>query len=74
MNKKSKDQYIVIFKGAKLSRREANKVGIGLIFGLVGAMLSGFCFGSDHKISAFIICGIFVGFGYFVVGNKLFKT
>ena len=74
MNKKSKDQYITLFQGAKLPKREANKVGIGLIFGLLGAVLSGFLFGLEYKIAAIIICGIFVGFGYFIVGNKLFKS
>ena len=30
MNKKKKnDDYLVLFKGAKLSKREANKVGVG---------------------------------------------
>ena len=74
MNKKSKDQHIFLFQGIKLSKHEANKVGIGLIFGLVGGVLSGFILGLDHKIAAIIICGIFIGFGYLIIGNKLFKT
>ena len=74
MNKKSKDQHITLFQGVKLSKREANKVGLGLIFGLVGAVLSGFLFGLEQKVAALMISGIFVGFGYFIVGNKLYKS
>jgi hypothetical protein len=35
MNKKSKDEYFVLFQGAKISKREANRIGVGLIFGFV---------------------------------------
>ena len=60
MNKKSKDQYIVLFQGVKLSKREANKVGIGLIFGLVGGVHErsevGFaCLGGLEPIASTII-------------------
>ena len=30
MDKKKKDDYLILFSGAKISKREANKVGLGL--------------------------------------------
>jgi len=35
-NKKEKDDYVVLFRGAKLSKCEANKAGLGIIFGVIG--------------------------------------
>lgn len=40
MRKKDKNDYIVLFQGAKLSEREANKAGLGIIFGIIGIIFS----------------------------------
>ena len=74
MNKKSVDEYIVLFQGAKLSRREANKVGLGLIFGLIGAVISIFLLGTENKEASLLVCFILAVIGYFWIGNKIFKT
>lgn len=71
---KSQDEYIVLFQGVKLSKREANKVGLGLILGFVGAIISVLFIGVENKITGIIICCILAAVGYFWVGNKIFKT
>lgn len=73
MDKKEKDDYIILFGGAKLSRREAKKVGLGLFFGFIGATISAFSLGQDNKFAGYIICIIFIAIGYFWIGNKIFK-
>ncbi len=74
MNKKSKDACVVLFQEAKISKREANKVGVGLIFGFIGAIISSFFIGSENKIAAIIVCLFFVAIGYILVGNRIIKT
>lgn len=73
MSKKPKDEYVVLFRGAKLSKKEANKAGLGLIFGLLGAIISAFFFGPEHKILSVIIITVLAAIGYFWVGNKILK-
>ena len=74
MSKKSKDEYFVLFRGVKISKCEANRIGVGLIFGFVGAIISTFLIGPENRIVAIIVCILFVAIGYFWVGNKIFKT
>jgi hypothetical protein len=74
MNKKSKDEYIVLFQGVKIYKREANKVGIGIIFGFVGALISVLILGVEYKIAGVIICSIFAAVGYFGIGSKISKS
>ena len=74
MNKKKKNNdYLVLFKGAKLSKREANKVGVGIIFGIIGIFVSIFITPMESKIVDYAIIFIFIIIGYYWVGNKLFK-
>jgi len=74
MNKKSKNDYFVLFQGAKISKREANRVGVGFVFGFVGAVISAFLIGPENKIANIIVVIFFVAIGYFWVGHKIFKT
>lgn len=73
MSDKERDQYLVLFGGARLSKREANKAGLGLAFGFAGVIVSLFSFGSSAKVLAVIVMILFAGFGYFFLGNRLFK-
>ncbi|MCQ9207739.1 MAG: hypothetical protein NG740_07665 [Omnitrophica bacterium] len=72
MDNKDKNNYVVLFKGTKLSRREANKVGLGIVSGVIGIFVS-IIAGIKNNHIAFILILIFVAVGYFVVGNKIFK-
>jgi hypothetical protein len=67
------DDYVVSFKGARLSKREANKVGLGIIFGLLGVVVSLLLFGTQNRIITIAILSLFASVGYFLIGNKLFK-
>ena len=74
MPKSSDDDYIVVFQMAKLSKRQAKKVGIGILFGLVGLIICLLIFGGKYKILSFTIIGIFLFIGYFLIGNKSVKN
>ena len=71
MNKKSNNDYLVLFKGAKLQKREASKVGLGIIFGIVGMLVTKLI--PTVEFFNYAIVFIFAAIGYFVVGNKIFK-
>jgi len=73
MPKHSDDDYIVLFQMAKLSKLEAKKVGIGILFGLVGLIVFFLIFGGKYKVLSYTIIGIFIFIGYFLIGNKFVK-
>jgi multidrug efflux pump subunit AcrB len=65
--KKNKDDvdYKVIFAGATISKKEANKVGVTLIFGSIGIVVIGLLLGLKNKLLIFIIAFILACIGYF---------
>ena len=69
---KDKNDYIVLFKGAKLSKRQANIVGLCIIFGAVGIFVSFLVTGWKNKTIDYVIIIIFVIIGD-LLGNKIFK-
>jgi preprotein translocase subunit SecF len=71
---KDKDNYKVLFSGATISKKEANKVGIALIFAMVGAVLIYFTFGIENKTAVFFICLALSSIGYFGIANKIIKN
>jgi hypothetical protein len=73
MDQKQKNEYIVPFKGAKLSKRDANKIGLGLALGFAGAVISVLLFGSGNRRVAVIFVLVFAAFGYFFIGNRTFR-
>jgi hypothetical protein len=74
MNKKiNDDDYLVLFKGAKLQKREANKVGLGIIFGIAGMLLTNLIPIAKGNFFNYAVIFIFAAIGYFVIGNKIFK-
>jgi len=73
MKNTDKDDYKVCFSGATISKREANKAGVALLFGLIGILTIGLVFGIQNKMMTFIISLILVFIGYFGIANRLFK-
>ena len=73
-NKKTKDDYIVLFQGIKLSKQQANKVGLAIIMGIIGLLVSSFLIDVRNRVIELILIFCFVLFGYFWLGNKLFKN
>lgn len=72
MSDKEKDDYVVLFRGAKLSKREANKAGLGLLCGFVGSIISILTYGSKKSLTAATaFASAFIG--YFVLGNRIFR-
>ena len=72
MTKEEKENDIVLFKGVKLSKRNANIVGLGFIFGAIGILVSILSVGTENKIIGFSIVVIFTAFS-FILGINLFK-
>jgi len=72
MENKEKNDYIVLFMGAKLSKREANKVGLSIMFGIIGIVISMATVGTNNRTIGFTIVAIFALLGYFI-GSKIFK-
>ena len=73
-NTKEKDDYVVLFKGAKLSKKEANRVCIALIFSYIGAVVIYFAFGIENKTAVFLICLALAFVGYFGIATKIIKN
>ena len=73
MKNEDKDDYKVIFGGATISKKEANKVGVALIFGFVGIVIIGLTLGITNKLVIFLIAMILACIGYFGIANRLFK-
>ena len=73
MTKNNSKNNVVLFRGAKLSTREANKVGLALIMAGIGLLFSLVVFGIAQKALAGVIAIVFSAVAYFVVGNKVFK-
>ena len=51
MKNTDKDDYKVCFSGATISKREANKAGVALLFGFIGIVTIGFAFGIRNKLT-----------------------
>ena len=73
MSDKEKDDYVVPFRGANLSKREANKVGLGLLCGFIGITISILTYGTDNRFLTGVTLLACAFIGYFVLGNRIFK-
>jgi hypothetical protein len=71
MIKKNDDDYYILLKGAKLNKREANKAGVGIIFGFIGAVTAN-VLPISGRVAAFLIIAAFAITGY-GLGQKLIK-
>ena len=72
--RKSEDDYKVIFGGATISKKEAKRVSVALLFGIVAIGTLGFVFGLRKKGAVFILSFIFAVFGYFVVARQKIES
>jgi len=66
---KNKD-YLILFGGAKINKRQGNCVGLGMILGIVGICISFFLI--DNQLLRKSVVIIFAIVGY-LVGCKFFK-
>jgi len=71
--KNDKDEYYSDFRGVRLNRVEANRVGVGIISGFVGVLLIFILPFEKDSIINYLILTFFVLVGYFIVAPKLFK-
>ena len=66
------NDYYILFKTAKLNKREAKQLGVGFIFGIIGLVVI-FCLPIEKsKIIDYLIISIFIIGGY-ILGYKIFK-
>ena len=69
--KKNSDYYI-IFSGAKIDKLHGNRVGVGILFGIIGIIFAKYLSISSELLNYFVVAS-FVIVGYFVVGCTIFK-
>jgi hypothetical protein len=70
---KDKNDYKVGFSGTTISKKEANKVRVALLFGIIGIVTIGLTFGIRNKLAIFSISLILVCIGYYGVANRFLK-
>ncbi|MEK6600148.1 MAG: hypothetical protein AABY52_07415 [Deltaproteobacteria bacterium] len=71
--KEGNDDYIVLYEGAKLSRNQANRVGLGIIFGIIGIFISVHTPMTKIKLLSYTFIALLSVIGY-CFGFKLFKN
>jgi hypothetical protein len=70
---KDRDDYLVDFKGAKLTQLEANRISIGILFGILGIAVVFFLPIESKSVLSYGIIFLSVIIGYFVVAPRLFR-
>ena len=60
-------------RGATIPKKEAKKVGITLLFGMIGIAAIGLTIGIKDKVTVFIISFVLAGIGYFGIANRVLK-
>lgn len=70
--KKKKEDHYVYFKGAKLTKREANIGGLSILFGLIGTIGVVLVPVETTRAIGFGIIMLFIVVGY-IVGSRIFK-
>ena len=73
MKNKDKDDYKVVFGGATISKLEAKRVRVALLFGMVGIAAVGLTLGLHDKLQIFIVALALAGVGYFGIAKRLYK-
>jgi len=70
---KKENNYKVVFGGATITKKEAQRAGVALIFGMIGIVGVSFIFGLRNKIGLFFIAFGFAVVGYFFIARKIYK-
>ena len=70
---KVEDSYVP-FSGGIISKREAKRIGFGLIFGLVGIAVALVLPISKTGLVSYLIIALFLFVGYFIISPLLFKS
>jgi hypothetical protein len=71
--KKKNNEHYVYFRGARLNKSQANNVGVGIIFGVIGAFFSLLLPFEDQNIASYLTILVFAFLGYFFIGPKIFN-
>ncbi len=70
---KDEDDYKVIFRGATISKKEAKRVRVTLLFGMAGIIATGLTLGLKNKILIFILSFLLSLIGYFGIAKRIYK-
>ena len=73
MKNTDKDDYIVLFGGAKITRKEANRTGLSLICGFIGLAVAILLFGTENDITVTSITILSAITCYLLLGGTLIK-
>jgi len=69
---KNDDDYF-FFRGARLNKKQATRVGISSVLGFIGIILTYLLPIKEKSIISYFIITVFVLVGYFLIGNKIIK-
>ena len=72
-NKRNDSDDPVEFGGAKLTKLEANRIGVGILFGIVGVIVVVLSPIEAKSSVSYAVLVFFVFFGYFVISPLIFK-
>jgi hypothetical protein len=73
-NSKKEDEYKVCLWGTTFSKIEAYRIGLAVLFSLVGAVVSIALLGPQNKMIAFFISLFLAFIGYFGIAKTMFKN
>ena len=73
MKNRDNDDYKVVFGGATISKKEAKRVRVAFLFGVVGVVAVGLTLGLQNKLGVFILSLALAGIGYFGVAKRIYK-
>jgi len=73
MKNKDEDGYKVVFGGATISKTEAKRVSVALLFGMVGIVVVVLTLGLHNRPQVFIVSLALAGIGYFGIAKRLYK-
>jgi hypothetical protein len=67
------DDYLALFGGAKISKRESNKAGLALIIGFIALAITIFIFRLENDMIVLSISILSAMAGYFLIADRIFK-
>jgi hypothetical protein len=73
MMNKDEDDYKVVFRGATISKKEAKRVTVTLLFGMVGIIAIGLTLGLKNKVLVFVLSFLLALIGYFGIAKRIYK-
>jgi hypothetical protein len=73
MMNKDENDYKVVFRGATISKKEAKRVSVTILFEMVGIIAIGLLLGLTNKVLVFVLSFLLALIGYFGIAQRIYK-